>query len=201
MRKDWPVKPPQTGLGWMRDWFTAALNWRWVQRLRFSVFQYGEYPFTVQWKVLNAFGAAVSIGIFPVLNRRTMTDNSQSRGEPDRRGTMPRNRASVITKSSYCSRMYRKAASIDSAATQRTSESLSSGRIVGPVKLHNWASHAPVVPGRNRVLLADLFVFFFVRRRLSSGPVTVPRKRPQKWPSPTEFYEASLLVEVLAASS
>jgi hypothetical protein len=46
----------------------------------------------------------------------------QSSGEPESRGIIPRNRASVIRKSSCRRRRYRSAASSDSAATQCISE-------------------------------------------------------------------------------
>ena len=45
----------------------------------------------------------------------------QSRGEPESRGIIPRNRASVIVKSSCRFRRYARAASSDSAATQSIS--------------------------------------------------------------------------------
>ena len=45
----------------------------------------------------------------------------QSSGEPESRGITPRNRASLIMKSSCRRRRYRSAASSDSAATQCTS--------------------------------------------------------------------------------
>src|SRR5580698_753776 len=73
----------------------------------------------------------------------------------------------MIVKSSRRCRMYLKAASSDSAATQYISGGLSSLRYPGgPVSRHNWASHAPLVPGRNRVFWADFSFSFFVRRRL-----------------------------------
>src|ERR1022692_4700617 len=70
---------------------TTPTNWRRVRSRRFSIFQYAEYAFTVQWKVLDAFVAAVSIGTFPGVQsiRGTMTDSYQSSGEPESRGIMP----------------------------------------------------------------------------------------------------------------
>ena len=69
----------------MHDWFTTPPNWRRVQSRRFSIFQYAEYPFTVQWKVLDSFVAAVSIGTFPGVQsiRGTMRPLINECGAPD----------------------------------------------------------------------------------------------------------------------
>jgi hypothetical protein len=90
---------------------------------------------------------------------------------------MSRNRASVITRSSCRRRRYSRAASSDSAATQWTFGAISASRIPGELtKLQSWASHAPVLPGRNRVFGDDLFVCVFIQGHLS-GPVTIPSMR------------------------
>src|ERR1019366_5563818 len=72
--------------------------------------------------------------------------------------------------------MYSKAASSDSAATQCTSVALSSETNPGGhVKVHSCASHAPVVPGQNRVFVADLFPRVFIHHLPPWGHVNVPQ--------------------------
>jgi hypothetical protein len=123
---------------------------------------------------LKPIGAELSVCRFELCwcRRRKIGFNGrpQSSGEPESRGIMSRKRASMMTKSSHRWRMYRRAASSDSAATHCTSGgSFWCGIPDRPVKLQSCASHMPVVPGRNRLFFADLLPGVFIRHGLACG--------------------------------
>ena len=127
-------------------------------------FWYEEYLFHGQAKLFRLLSGPVNAPLGAVGWAFEFAAIVQSRGDPESRGIMPRNRASITVKSPWRCRMYRRAASSDSAAIQFTCGALSSSSICGgPVNCHSCASHAPDLPGWNRLFLAVVFFSIFLR--------------------------------------
>src|ERR1017187_9577756 len=122
-RSRWKA-PPQIGVEPPSLRLTADPNWRRVRRLRFSFPWYGEYLSRELFAHdTGASRLAVRLSRQPTPGPETRhaapfridpRNRCQSRGEPESRGIMPTNRASVIVKSSCRFRRYARAASSDS---------------------------------------------------------------------------------------